>query len=847
MKHDDRPVVDGQAPEAVFELIAIGPLARVIADGGLDRHRLDARLEPPAPLDLVCGRTNEDPIQPAVESVDVTELGQLAPTADQGLLHGVLREIGVAQDEQGDLMEAIDLAGSELSEGLPIAAPRAFDELFPHHVRRDPPVRPCPAPTSTTDDTARPFDLCPTAAPVSRSMALWGALLYAGPHEYATRIQRVAHTMVETVQLGRDAVERHAWAEAIDVFVEADRDRGLAPDDLDQLGAALWWAGRPDEATSALERAFAGYEASGQPGEAARVAMGLAYQAFRRQAGSIGAGWQARAERLLEAEPDSPYRARLAVFQAVGSLLAGRFAEGIEHADRAIELARSLHDPSSNFMAMSFKGLGLVLSGDWRAGLPLIDEAATAASSGQLDLRVASDIYCNTISACRSVGDLKRAGEWADEGERWMRQQSVGGYPGVCRVHRAELKMLRGSWTEAEQEARQACDELERFHMLDSVGYAHYAVGEVRLRMGDIDGAAEAFERAYEFGHDAQPGLALVHLARGEIDEAARSIGRAVAATTGTGVDDRTTRARLLPAQIDIALAAGDLETAGPAVAELESIAADFQQPLFEAGALTARGGLLLGEDRPSEASPVLGRSWRLWRETDLPYESARARLRYAQALAADGDLSGAHRDLRAARGVFERLGAKADLAQVDALLGDDSVAPAGATQRMTKTFMFTDIVTSTDLVGLIGDEAWGELLRWHDRELRSAFASHRGEAVNSTGDGFFVAFETAKDALECAVDIQRRLARHRREHGFAPMVRIGLHTTEGTRHLGDYQGRGVHIAARIGAAATGEEILVSAATSAAMGPIRFGLSDPRQLALKGVREPTEVRSVDWR
>jgi class 3 adenylate cyclase len=302
-----------------------------------------------------------------------------------------------------------------------------------------------------------------------------------------------------------------------------------------------------------------------------------------------------------------------------------------------------------------------------------------------------------------------------------------------------------------------------------------------------------------------------------------------------------------LPAQIDIALAARDLETAGPAVAELESIATDYQQPLFEAGALTARGELFLGEDRPSEASPLLGRSWRLWQATDLPYESARARLRYAEAMAAEGDKAAAGRDLRAARSVFERLGARLDLQRVDALLGEAAVSPARATQRVTRTFMFTDIVTSTDLVGLIGDEAWGELLQWHDRELRSAFANHRGEEVNHTGDGFFVAFEQAIDGLECGVDIQRRLARHRHEHGFAPTVRIGLHTAEASRERGDYRGRGVHVAARIGAAAVGEEVLVSAAALTAMGSSRFGLSDPRQLTLKGVQEPVEVRGVSWR
>lgn len=160
---------------------------------------------------------------------------------------------------------------------------------------------------------------------------------------------------------------------------------------------------------------------------------------------------------------------------------------------------------------------------------------------------------------------------------------------------------------------------------------------------------------------------------------------------------------------------------------------------------------------------------------------------------------------------------------------------------------MFTDIVTSTDLVGLIGDDAWGELLQWHDRELRSAFANHRGEEVNSTGDGFFVAFGSAMDGVECAVDIQRRLARHRREHGFAPTIRIGLHTAEATRKGRDYHGRGVHVAARIGAAAGSAEILVSSAALSQAGSLRFGVSEPREVALKGVEEPVEVRSVDWR
>ena len=654
--------------------------------------------------------------------------------------------------------------------------------------------------------------------------------------------------MIETVEGGRQAFARHAWAEAAEVFTAADRREALSPEDRQKLGTALWWAGRPDEATEMYEAAFAEYSDAGRPIDAAGVAMELAYRAFRTLNMPVGSGWVAQAERLLADTTESPIHAWLGIFHTLSAVMQGRFAEGIALADETMEVARRQGNIDAQYQAMSMKGIAEVLTGSWQAGLVLIDEAAAAAAAGQLDVRTASDIWCNTIAACRTVGDIARAGQWAEEGERWMRRNGAGGYPGICRIHRAELKMLHGHWSEAETEARQACEELRKFRLLDSFGWGQNQIGEIRLRMGDLDGAAEAFDRAYEYGHDPQPGLALLQLARGEVEDARRSIARALAAAAGTGsVADRATRGRLLPAEVDIALAAGDLEGARRAVDELEGIAADFEQPLFQAGALTARGELLLGEDKASEASPVLGQSWRLWQSTDLPYESARARVRYAQALAAEGDAATARRDLLAARAAFERLGATLDLQQVDALLGEGAAAASGPSERATKTFMFTDIVTSTDLLGLIGDEAWSELLRWHDRELRSALAQHGGDEIDHTGDGFFAAFERSANAIECAVDIQRRLVRHRREHGFAPSVRIGLHTAEATRKGRNFTGQGVHIAARIGAAAGKDEILVSAATAAGSGPIRFGLSAPRQVTLKGVKEPIEVQSVDWR
>lgn len=159
---------------------------------------------------------------------------------------------------------------------------------------------------------------------------------------------------------------------------------------------------------------------------------------------------------------------------------------------------------------------------------------------------------------------------------------------------------------------------------------------------------------------------------------------------------------------------------------------------------------------------------------------------------------------------------------------------------------MFTDICKSTNLVEAIGDEAWDDLLRWHEQTLRSLFAEHRGEEIKHTGDGFFVAFEDTAAAVECAAAVQHTLAEHRREHGFAVQVRIGLHAAEATRRGRDYAGKGVHQAARIAALAEGGEILASQETLAE-APVRFSASEPRRVGLKGISEPVPVVTIEWR
>ena len=159
---------------------------------------------------------------------------------------------------------------------------------------------------------------------------------------------------------------------------------------------------------------------------------------------------------------------------------------------------------------------------------------------------------------------------------------------------------------------------------------------------------------------------------------------------------------------------------------------------------------------------------------------------------------------------------------------------------------MFTDMVESTSLLEAIGDQAWADVVRWHDQALRALIQQHGGEEVDHAGDGFFVAFPDARNAVDCACAIQRRLAAHRREHGFAPRVRIGVHAAVATRVGAGYRGSGVHQAARIAAAAGADEVLTTASTVSLLsaGVIR---SDPRPVTLKGIARPVEVVTIEWR
>ena len=653
----------------------------------------------------------------------------------------------------------------------------------------------------------------------------------------------------------KDALDRHSWREAFDLLAAADAPGVLTPAELELLAEAAWWTGQLPHAIEVRERAYAAATKANDLTTAVTVATYLGRDHLFRNQTSVASAWLNRAERLLEATPEGISHGWVAATRAFHDALTGAVESSLAQAERALEIARRLGNRDLEALAMSEKGAALVTMGRVAEGLALIDEATVAAVGGELDASTAGGVCCTTIEACASLGQWARAAEWTEAQDRWCAREGINGYPGMCRLFRSEIKLLRGAWLAAEAEARRAVDELESF-VPAGVGAALYRLGEIKLLRGDLAAAEESLIRAHGFGRDPEPALALLRLAQGKADVAMALIGHALEApekppSWRASPDSGLWRFGLLPAQVEIALAAGDLTTARAAADELNTIVAVYEGPTFGATAAAAHGAVLVAEGHATEAARILREAIRLWAEVDSPYPGARARLRLAEALIADGHPESAEMELDAARATFERLGATLDVRRSEAARGALSGAGGGrhvltAPTRAARAFMFTDIVDSTRLVELLGDEAWNRLIRWHDDTLRAVVAEHGGEEIKRTGDGFFLAFVDSAAAIACAIAIQRRLAQQREAQGFALSVRIGIHGAEAQQSGLDYIGAGVNRAARIAAAAGGAEILVSAETLAA---IQYPVSEAgrRSLALKGTSGQTEVVAVEWR
>jgi len=391
-------------------------------------------------------------------------------------------------------------------------------------------------------------------------------------------------------------------------------------------------------------------------------------------------GWLGRAQRLLEREEgecvEQGYMLLPVSFQHE---MSGDFEGAAETAAAAAEIGERFGDIDLFALAVHVQGTVLAKGGRVAEGLSLLDEAMVAVTAGEVSPVVSGIVYCGVILACEEVYELRRAHEWTAALTRWCEQQpDLVSFRGRCLVHRAQLLRLHGDWPAALEEARLAGERFAEAMNPGAIAKGWYLQGDVQRLGGRFEEAEQAYREASRLGLEPQPGVALLRLAQGKEEAAAAAIRRVAGETT-----DRAARAGLLPAYVEIMLAAGDVDAARDACGELSEIAARYGTDMLQAVALQARGMFELAAGDAATALVNLRRAVQTWQELEAPYEVALTRVLVGRACRALGDEDGFELELHAARALFEQLGAAPSVASVDSLTkGNEPDALHGLSPR---------------------------------------------------------------------------------------------------------------------------------------------------------------------
>ena len=467
----------------------------------------------------------------------------------------------------------------------------------------------------------------------------------------------------EALARGRAAFQERAWTDCWSTLSDADAEIPLAADDLVLLSLASYLSGHDQDSVDALSRSYHAFEGAGRHREAARSAFWLAFMLLNSGEQARGNGWASRSRTLVEQNQlggaDEGFLVSLEAHRLVD---ADRPEEALALAEQALDAADAAGEPDLRALALLTAGHALFRLDRAPEAMARMDEVMVAVSADELTPVVAGMAYCSVIGACMRVLDLGRAREWTSALTTWCDGQSgLVPYRGQCMVHRAQIKLLQGAWTDALDETVSACKTLRHPFVAD----AYYLLGELHRLRGDFDAAEAAYRTANSSGRRPEPGLVRLRLAQGRFDTAATTIRRLHAEQ-----DDGLVRAEVLAACVDIMVETGDLAVARDACEELTALGAATGSPLLGALAARAAGTVLLGDGQPEQALPVLRRGWRSWQELELPYDAALTRVLIGRCLRDLGDEDSALMELDAARSAFERLGATRDLDAVDALSG---------------------------------------------------------------------------------------------------------------------------------------------------------------------------------
>jgi DNA-binding CsgD family transcriptional regulator/tetratricopeptide (TPR) repeat protein len=494
---------------------------------------------------------------------------------------------------------------------------------------------------------------------------------------YRAQAKRAAATDRRHLDRARRYYQRRAWTDAYQAFLLADQENPLAAENLERLAMAAYLVGRDEDYLKTLERAYNTHRDTRQCHRAARCGFWLGFRLLMRGEVGRATGWFSRAQRLLERDArECAERGYLLTPVVEQRLESGDYEAAYAAAAEAAAIGERCGDPDLIACARHQQGRARLQQAQVQAGLALLDETMVMVTAGELSPLVTGLMYCSVIAACQQVYAFDRTREWTAALTRWCEDQpDMVAFTGVCQVHRAEIMQLQGTWPEAIEEARRACARSQGIDR-HATAAALYQQAEVHRLKGAFAAAEEAYRGASQFGLEPQPGLALLRLAQGRFDTAATAIRR-VASTTA----NRLKRMGLLPAYIEIMLAAGDIQAARDICRELEDIARSFDTAVPDAIAAQACGAVDLAEGDAQAALGPLRRAFDVWQRLEAPYAAARVRVLIGLACRALGDEDGAGLEIDAARSIFERLGAAPDIARIDSLM---SGRPSGNTHRLT-------------------------------------------------------------------------------------------------------------------------------------------------------------------
>jgi DNA-binding CsgD family transcriptional regulator len=465
------------------------------------------------------------------------------------------------------------------------------------------------------------------------------------------------------VERARELYAQRAWGDAHAALSDLDRRTALSADDLELLATAAYMIGRQEEYFDALGRAHRAHLDAGDGLRAAHCALWIGINLAQKGDMGRAGGWLGRGRRLVEREGRPCVEQGYLLIPRMFELEMGGDPEGATAtAAEIMRIAEEYGDADLLALGAQSRGHLMVQHGHVKEGVALLDEAMIAVADGELSPIPSGLVYCGVIIGCQAAYELRRAQEWTTALSAWCEAQpDMVAFTGRCMVHRTEIISLRGAWAEALAEAERAGPRCLEGANPRAAGEAAYLEGDLHRLRGSHEAAEEAYRRASRCGVEPQPGLALLRAAQGNVEAARAALRRALAETTAP-----SGRARLLPALVEIALAAGDPAAARAACVELEGLATAYGSAMLDAVAARARGALELAEGDPEAALPSLRRAAGAWQELEVPYEMARARALVAQACRALGDEDAARMEREAAREAFARLGAASDLARLE-------------------------------------------------------------------------------------------------------------------------------------------------------------------------------------